>query len=495
MTLTFALAVGPAPAFAGYYGYGYGYSYGYWRRPGHRPVKHRGKEVAKNPVGDIPKGPLQIFISIDQQKLHLYSDGVHVADTSVATGVPSLPTPLGVFSVIQKQVFHRSNIYSNAPMPFMQRITWSGVAMHEGEGIGHRASHGCIRMPHDFAVWLYHLTKLGVPVIVARTELKPVDFADPHLFVHLDRPTERIAAKTAASDSPQAVPVADPGNKPDPAPTAAAGSASPAALGLRVNSDTGLVGLDAVADAGKPNSAIDAQSNAAAPQPDATAESNTAAPAGQKSEPAASAPATTVPTDAAPAAISPAASVTAAAPAPASAAAADSVPTPPAEPADLVKVAPASRAPISIFISRKEKKIYVRQDFTPLFQAPVTIADPNTPLGTHVFTALGFAGDDRTTLRWDVVSLPGEPPPPKRRAGRERYERYVRGRRRGEEREEPGELPPPQTPAETLSRIGIPQAAVDYISALIVPGSSLIVSDHGLGEETGEGTNFIVVTR
>src|SRR6516162_7161542 len=89
--------------------------------------------VDREPFGQIQKGPLQIFISINQQKLHLYSDGVHVADTSIATGVPSLPTPLGVFSVVQKQVFHRSNIYSGAPMPYMQRITWSGVAMHEGE--------------------------------------------------------------------------------------------------------------------------------------------------------------------------------------------------------------------------------------------------------------------------------------------------------------------------------------------------------------------------
>ena len=109
---------------------------------------------------------------------------MHVADTSVATGVPALPTPLGVFSVIQKQVFHRSNIYSGAPMPFMQRITWSGVALHEGENIGHRASHGCIRMPRDFAMRLYQLTKLGARVIVADGELKPSAFADPHLFVH-----------------------------------------------------------------------------------------------------------------------------------------------------------------------------------------------------------------------------------------------------------------------------------------------------------------------
>src|ERR1700758_572059 len=143
--------------------------------------------VDKEPFGQIQKGPLQIFISINQQKLHLYSDGVHVADTSVATGVPSLPTPLGVFSVIQKQVFHRSNIYSNAPMPFMQRITWSGVAMHEGENIGHPASHGCIRMPRDFAMRLYKLTRIGARVIVARGELKPAEFSDPHLFVHKDK--------------------------------------------------------------------------------------------------------------------------------------------------------------------------------------------------------------------------------------------------------------------------------------------------------------------
>ena len=134
----------------------------------------------------LPKGPVQIFVSIDQQKLHLYSDGAHVADTSVATGVPSLPTPTGVFSVIQKQVFHRSNIYSDAPMPFMQRITWSGVALHEGENIGHPASHGCIRMPGEFAARLYKFTRLGARVIVARGELKPADFADPHLFVHKD---------------------------------------------------------------------------------------------------------------------------------------------------------------------------------------------------------------------------------------------------------------------------------------------------------------------
>lgn len=450
-----------APASAQYYGF----EYGPWHRPKHRALEHPRKDagkVSQDPFRNMPKGPLQIFVSIDQQKLHLYADGMHVADTSVATGVPSLPTPLGVFSVIQKQVFHRSNIYSNAPMPFMQRITWSGVAMHEGEGIGHRASHGCIRMPHDFAVRLYHLTKLGVPVIVSQQELKPAEFADSHLFVHRDKVPEPVpAAAPAVSDATPAT------------------TASPATLGLRVGTDTPAAAPTAVADAAKSDSPVsDASLSAARAKP--AIEANTAASPDAKSDQPIPA-STTVPDP----------------PAPTAATLDPTVPMPPAEPADLLKTAPASKAPIAIFVSRKEKKIYVRQDFAPLFQAPVTIAEPDKPFGTQVFTALGFAGDDHTTLRWDVVSLPAEPPPqPKRKAEREtRYERYARDRRFREEPEKAADLAPPETPAEVLARIGIPQAAIDYISALIVPGSSLIVSDHGLGEETGEGTNFIVVTR
>ena len=107
-----ALTTTASPAAAAFW-----YGGGYKHHAAHKT--HKGKaanRVDREPFGQIQKGPLQIFISINQQKLHLYSDGVHVADTSIATGVPRLPTPLGVFSVIQKQVFHRSNIYSGAPM-------------------------------------------------------------------------------------------------------------------------------------------------------------------------------------------------------------------------------------------------------------------------------------------------------------------------------------------------------------------------------------------
>jgi hypothetical protein len=314
-------------------------------------------------------------------------------------------------------------------------------------------------MPHDFAVRLYHLTKVGVPVIVARQELKPAEFADPHLFVHREAPEPAPAAAPAVSDTTPATP------------------ASPAALGLRVGADSRPAAPAVVADAAKSDPPVSDASPSASPPAKPTIEASAAASPNRKSDQPI-----------------PASATVADWPAPSAATLDPSVPMPPAEPAQLIKTAPASRAPIAIFVSRKEKKIYVRQDFAPLFQAPVEITDPDKPFGTHVFTALRFAGDDHTTLRWDVVSLPDAPPPTRKAERETRYERYARDRRDREQPEKLSDLPP-QTPAQALARIGIPQVAIDYISALVVPGSSLIVSDHGFGEETGEGTNFIVVTR
>ena len=91
------------------------------------------------------------MISIKSQRVAVYSDGILAAKSNVSTGVPEHPTPTGVFSVIQKNRHHRSNIYSGAPMPFMQRITWSGIALHQGDLPGRPASHGCIRLSQDFA--------------------------------------------------------------------------------------------------------------------------------------------------------------------------------------------------------------------------------------------------------------------------------------------------------------------------------------------------------
>jgi lipoprotein-anchoring transpeptidase ErfK/SrfK len=106
-----------------------------------------------------PQGPLIIAISIDKQNLRIFDAKGFFAETPISTGMRGHPTPMGVFSVIQKHKFHRSNIYSDAPMPYMQRITWSGVAMHAGVLPGYPASHGCIRMPMAFAIKMWNWTR------------------------------------------------------------------------------------------------------------------------------------------------------------------------------------------------------------------------------------------------------------------------------------------------------------------------------------------------
>ena len=105
-----------------------------------------------------------------------------VAHSRVSTGTPGHPTPTGVFSIIQKDRWHRSNLYGNAPMSFMQRITWSGVAMHQGIVPNYPASHGCIRLPEAFARQLWATTKMGARVIVARGDVTPVAIAHAKLF-------------------------------------------------------------------------------------------------------------------------------------------------------------------------------------------------------------------------------------------------------------------------------------------------------------------------
>src|SRR5262252_5332447 len=167
-------------------------------------VKREKSELNKETgFGEMPKGPLQLVVSINTQKVALFSNGVRVAQGPVSTGVPGHPTPMGVFSVIEKDRYHNSNIYSGAPMPYMQRITWSGVALHEGELPGHPASHGCIRMSHDFAKKLWPITKLGVRVIVARDELTPTEFAHAKLFVPRLKPAEPQTAISATEGAAQ----------------------------------------------------------------------------------------------------------------------------------------------------------------------------------------------------------------------------------------------------------------------------------------------------
>lgn len=118
-------------------------------------------------------GPLYMVIGIRQQMAHVYSGERLVGLTSISTGMKGHGTPTGDFPVLQKRQWHRSNLYSNAPMPFMQRLTWGGIALHAGVNPGYPASHGCIRLPYAFARKLFGLTQVGTLVSVTMDRLEP----------------------------------------------------------------------------------------------------------------------------------------------------------------------------------------------------------------------------------------------------------------------------------------------------------------------------------
>src|ERR1700732_53986 len=167
------------------------------RRP--RPRLGAGKkpEIAER----RPQGPLIISISIAQQRMRIYDANGHFAESPVSTGMAGHSTPMGVFSIIQKHKFHHSNIYSGAPMPYMQRITWSGVAMHAGVLPGYPASHGCIRMPMAFAIKMWNWTKMGARVLVTPGEMSPANFSNPLLPAFKVAPQPSVAA-VPATDAP-----------------------------------------------------------------------------------------------------------------------------------------------------------------------------------------------------------------------------------------------------------------------------------------------------
>ncbi len=113
-----------------------------------------------------PSGPVSIIVSVKEQLLHVHRRGVRIAVSTVSTGKPGHDTPTGVFTILEKDKDHVSSIY-DAEMPFMERLTWSGIALHAGNLPGYPASHGCVRMPLKFAELLYGVTKIGTPVVVA----------------------------------------------------------------------------------------------------------------------------------------------------------------------------------------------------------------------------------------------------------------------------------------------------------------------------------------
>lgn len=129
-----------------------------------------------------PAGPVTIIVSLKTQRAYTYRNGVPIGVSTVSTGKAGHATPTGVFTILQKDIDHESNLYSDAPMPFMQRLTWGGIALHAGNLPGYPASHGCIRLPRAFAQQLYAVTRLGMTVVITDEADVPVVSATPGIL-------------------------------------------------------------------------------------------------------------------------------------------------------------------------------------------------------------------------------------------------------------------------------------------------------------------------
>src|SRR5229473_1510649 len=172
--------------------------------------------------------PIMAIVSLRDQRVTIYDAQGWISRAPVSSGQKGRETPAGIFSVIQKEAEHYSNLYDDAYMPHMQRITWSGIALHGGPLPGYPASHGCIRMPYDFAARLFDATRLGMRVIVAPTDVAPVQIADPALFS--SKPgTAAVAAAVAAARAAEA---AEAASKADQARLAAATASREAARAM-----------------------------------------------------------------------------------------------------------------------------------------------------------------------------------------------------------------------------------------------------------------------
>jgi hypothetical protein len=420
-------------------------------RRSERPVESIQSRIAGEPIMAI--------VSLHSQRITIYDANGWILRGPVSSGQRGRETPAGIFSVIQKEAEHYSNLYDDAYMPHMQRITWSGIALHGGPLPGYAASHGCVRMPFDFAAGLFDATRLGLRVIVAPTDVTPIEIAHPVLF--LPKPGAGVLAAARTAEADEAARKADQARL---AAVMAFKEATRAKVAVRVAENLKLRAEAQLAAAETTlGSAISTEAREQAE--------------GAKAQAVARIAELQMQWDAAKAELQPKLdAVTAAREA---AAAAE---TARAAAAEAARQVARELEPISVLISRKTQRLYVRQAFEPIFESPVTIADPDRPIGTHVFTAIERSSGD-AKLRWSVVSLRGghppggtiEPPVPAR---------GVSGR--------DVEPMPTDSAKPALDRIVIPQDVLDRIAG-IGPRSSLIVTDEPLSPETSKGTDFVVL--
>jgi L,D-transpeptidase catalytic domain len=387
--------------------------------------------------------PIMTIVSVRSQKITVYDADGWILRAPVSSGQVGRETPAGIFSIIQKEAEHHSNLYDDAYMPHMQRLTWSGIALHGGHLPGHAASHGCVRMPYDFAERLFDITKLGMRVIVAPNDVEPLSIAHPALFQ--PKPDAGVIAAARAAEADEAA------RKVDQARLAAQAASRDLAQAMAPVRVTRNLKLRVEAQLGAAERASASASSAEAKEQSDDAKAKAAAKVTELEAQLAIAEAGLQPKlDAV------AAARTATAEAEAARLTA----------AEAARSAARALEPVSVFISRKTQRLYVRQAFQPILDIPVTIRDADLAIGTHVFTALksNSSGD----MQWSVVSL---------------ISRHSEG----------GPLTDSPSAKKALDRIAIPQDTLDQIAGMVSPRSSLIVSDEGPSVETRRGTEFVIL--
>jgi hypothetical protein len=391
--------------------------------------------------------PIMAIVSIKAQQVVFYDADGWILRAPVSTGTKDRETPAGVFAVVDKEVDHRSNMYDDAWMPHMQRITWNGIALHGGPLPGYAASHGCVRMPFGFADRLYNKTRIGMRVIVAPEDPVPVNFSHPALLVPK---AEAIAAAPARADTlareaAEAAKVADAAKK--------AAVAAPRETASLTASLRKLELLKKSADA-EFAAAEKALAAATTDQAKARAEERKQKAASRSEE-------SRMQLDKAKADAKPKLDAIAAAKDTAKAAEARKAAT-----AKAALDAKLAAVPVSIYISRATQKLYVRRNthkrwpdggevFDFSIEVPVTIRNPEKPIGTHVFTAMARTDDG---LRWTAVTID-----------------------EGDDAK------------GALDRITIPKDVLDRIGPTALPRSSIIISDEPLSKETNYRTEFVAV--
>ncbi|MCV3765411.1 L,D-transpeptidase family protein [Rhizobium sp. TRM95796] len=380
--------------------------------------------------------PLQIFVSKDKQSLAVYDGAALVATSNVSTGKPGHTTPSGIFSVLEKRKTHFSNLYDDAPMPFMQRLTWSGIALHESAHVPrYPASHGCVRMPRDFAKMLFGMTKRGYHVVIADREMAPQPMPEIGLF----KPRYPARDGDLLSDAAMR-------------PSMPAGDS---AVEIAAAETLPKLGAGAVAELPKPQPALKLLITRVTERHALREVQAMLNQLGYE--------------------------------------AGDETGTPTAKTAKAIKayqslhgqkptgqMNAALRTSIYKVLNRKAPTgwLYARQKFKPVFDGPVDINEPDLALGTHFYHAVAVHPAQRRA-DWYGVTLDNRIPA--KQAARLGIDRY------------------PDAEAEdaaqtAFERISIPTDLRDKIEMMMGSGSSLTITDAQDTLNTGDGTDFITTT-